>query len=303
MNKLSVLLLLVVVFLIPSVALAEIIGLIMPDLGNPFFDYLVEHVNEEAEKLGVEVRIADAQYDAARQAAQIESFIAQGVDGLLMVPVDSFALVSVVNRATDAGIPVATIDRKVEGAFVHVGADNIEGGRVAARYLIKKLGGKGNVLELEGFPGSPVAVARKAGFDEVIREESKIKILVSQTAEFQRAMGYSVMENLLHAYKDFQGVFAANDEMILGAINAMEAYGVNWFEVVTIGYDATPDALTYIDEGKLNATIEKFPGRQARKGLQFLVDYIRTREEPPSKEVYITPVVVTERGEAERSSH
>jgi ribose transport system substrate-binding protein len=210
-----------------------------------------------------------------------------------MSPIGEDALVPAVEALNEEGIPVATIDRKVEGGelLVHVGADNVEGGRVAARYVIEKLGGKGNVLELEGTPGASPAIDRKAGFDEVIAT-SDIKILVSQTARFERAMGQSVMENLLQVHKDFQAVFAANDEMILGSVEAMDAAGVDLSEVVTIGYDAIPDALTYIKEGRLGATIEQFPGEQARMSLRFLVDYIKDGKEPPSKEVYITPVAI-----------
>jgi ABC-type sugar transport system substrate-binding protein len=297
MKKLLVLLL-IVAFLIPSAALAEdkiTIGLTLPSLAHPFFVYLQKNVMDEAEKLGVEVVAIDAENVAAKQMSIVEDFIAQEVDGVLMSPIGQDALVPAVEALNEAGIPVATVDRKVEGGelLVHVGADNVEGGRVAARYLIEKLGGKGNVLELEGTPGASPAIDRKAGFDEVIEKDSEIKILVSQTAKFERAMGQSVMENLLQVHKDFQGVFAANDEMILGSTEALEAAGVDLSKVVTIGYDAIPDALTYIKEGRLDATIEQFPGEQARKGLQFLVDYIKEGKEPPSKEVYITPVAIT----------
>jgi ABC-type sugar transport system substrate-binding protein len=297
MKKLLVLFL-VVAFIIPSTAFAEdkiTIGLTLPSLAHPFFVYLQKNVMDEAEKLGVEVIAIDAENVAAKQMSIVEDFIAQGVDGVLMSPIGQDALVPAVEALNEAKIPVATVDRKVEGGelLVHVGADNVEGGRVAARYLIEKLGGKGNVLELEGTPGASPAIDRKAGFDEVIEKDSEIKILVSQTAKFERATGQSVMENLLQVHKDFQGVFAANDEMILGSTEALEAAGVDLSKVVTIGYDAIPDALTYIKEGRLDATIEQFPGEQARKGLQFLVDYIKEGKEPPSKEVYITPVAIT----------
>ncbi len=287
---------LIAAFLVPSMALAEdkiTIGLTLPSLSHPFFVYLQQNVMDEAEKLGVEVIAIDAEDVAAKQMAQVEDFIARGVDGVLMSPIGQDALVPAVEALNEAGIPVVTVDRKVEGGelLVHVGADNVEGGRVAARYVIEKLGGKGNVIELEGTPGASPAIDRKAGFDEVIAT-SDIKIIVSQTAEFGRAKGQSVTENLLQVHKDFQAVFGANDEMILGSVEAMEASGIDLSKVVTIGYDAIPDALTYIKEGKLGATIEQFPGEQARKGLRFLVEYIKDGTEPPSKEVYITPVAI-----------
>jgi ABC-type sugar transport system substrate-binding protein len=144
---------------------------------------------------------------------------------------------------------------------------------------------------LEGTPGASPAIDRKKGFDEVIAT-SQIKILASQTAKFERATGQSVMENLLQVHKDFQGVFGANDEMILGATEAMLAAGVDLSKVVSIGYDAIPDALAYIKDGKLDATIEQFPGEQAKKALDLLVDFIKNSKQPPSKEVYITPVAI-----------
>lgn len=290
--------LLAATFLIPSFAFAQdkiVIGLTLPSLSHPFFVYLQKNVMDEAAALGVEVIAIDAENVAAKQMSIVEDFIAKGVKGVLMSPIGEDALVPAVEALNDAGIPVATVDRKVAGGdvLVHVGADNVEGGRVAARYLIEKLGGKGKVLELEGTPGASPAIDRKAGFDEVIASDSEIEILVSQTAKFERAMGQSVMENLLQVHKDFQGVFAANDEMILGSVEAMSAAGVDLSKVVTIGYDAIPDALSYIKDGKLSATIEQFPGEQAKQSLRFLVEYIKDGKEPPSKEVYITPVAIT----------
>lgn len=294
------LLLLVFIFLVPSIIFSGgqkeekiVIGLTLPSLSHPFFVYLQKNVMDEAEKLGVEVIAIDAANVAAKQMSIVEDFISKGVDGVLMSPIGTDALVPAVESLNQAKIPVATVDRMVSGGdvLVHVGADNVEGGRVAARYIIKVLGGKGSVLELEGTPGASPAIDRKKGFDEEIAG-SDIKILASQTAKFERAMGQSVMENLLQVHKDFQGVFGANDEMILGAIEAMESAGVDSSNVVTIGYDAIPDALSYIKRAKLNATIEQFPGEQARKGLRFLVDYIKEGKNPPSKQVFITPVAI-----------
>ena len=294
------LLLLVFIFLVPSIVFSGgqkeekiVIGLTLPSLSHPFFVYLQKNVMDEAEKLGVEVIAIDAANVAAKQMSIVEDFISKGVDGVLMSPIGTDALVPAVESLNQAKIPVATVDRMVSGGdvLVHVGADNVEGGRVAARYIIKVLGGKGSVLELEGTPGASPAIDRKKGFDEVIAG-SDIKILASQTAKFERAMGQSVMENLLQVHKDFQGVFGANDEMILGAIEAMESAGVDSSNVVTIGYDAIPDALSYIKRAKLNATIEQFPGEQARKGLRFLVDYIKEGKNPSSKQVFITPVAI-----------
>jgi ribose transport system substrate-binding protein len=216
------------------------------------------------------------------------------VNGILVSPMTTDSQVPAIEEAVKAGIPVATVDRKAntDKVLVHVGADNVEGGRAAGRYVIEKLGGKGNVIELEGTPGASPAIDRKKGFDEVINA-SAVKILVSQAADFNRAKANSVMENLMQAYPNFDAVFGANDEMIIGAIEAMSAAGIDPAKKVTVGYDATTDALNYIKQGKLGATIDQFPGKQASMALNYLVDYIKTKKQPPQKVIYIAPEAVT----------
>ncbi len=270
-----------------------VIGLAVPSLSHPFFIYLKNHVTDEAERLGVDIIPADAEDIAARQMSIVEDFIVRGVDGVLISPIGADALVPAVKSLNRAKIPVATVDRKVNGGevLVHVGADNVEGGRVAARYLIERLPAKANVIQLEGTPGASPAIDRKKGFEEEIAK-SGIKIIASQTADFSRAKGMSVMENLLQAHKDFQGLYAANDEMALGAAEAIRAHGISASAVVTVGYDAIPDALSYIRAGKLNATIEQFGGEQARKALRILVEYIKDKKTPPTGEIYIMPVAI-----------
>ena len=270
-----------------------VIGMTLPSSAHPFFVTLKSHVMDEAQKLGVTVISADAEDVAAKQMAIVEDFVSRGVDGVLMAPISADALVPAVEKLNAAKIPVATVDRKVaEGiVLVHVGADNVEGGRVAARYLITRLGGKGGIIELEGLPCSSPAIDRKKGFEEVLGT-SGVKILASQSAQFYRAKGQSVMENLLQAHSDFQGVYAANDEMILGALEAMEAKGIKLSGVVTIGYDAIPDAVDAIRKGRLTATIEQFPGQQARRALQVLVAHLRNGKSPTSREIYLKPIAI-----------
>jgi len=256
-----------------------VIGLAVPSLAHPFFIYLQKNVMDEARKLGVRLIPADAEDSAAKQMASVEDFIVRGLDGVLISPVGADALVPAVESLNRAGIPVATVDRKVNGGdvLVHVGADNVEGGRVAARYLLERLAPNARVIQLEGTPGASPAIDRKKGFEQEIAK-SPIKIIASQTAEFSRAKGMAVMENLLQAHKDFQAVYAANDEMILGAAEAIQGHGLDPSKILLVGYDAIPDALNYIKLGKLDATIEQFPGRQAREALRLLVDYIRYKK-------------------------
>ena len=270
-----------------------VIGLTVPSLSHPFFVCIQKHVEDEAKTLGIKVITTDAQDVPRKQTDIVEDFIVQRVDGVLMAPIAEKPLTSAVQALNQAGIPVATVDRKVaEGdVLVHVGGDNVEGGRIAARYLIQKLGNQGAVLELEGTPGASPAIDRKKGFEEVLLA-SQVKLLTSQTAEFYRARGQEVMENLLQAHSDFQGLYAANDEMVLGALEALEAHHLPPERVVTVGYDVIPDAAKAIRTGRLTASIEQFPGQQARQALRLLVARIRDGQMPPTREIYLKPLLI-----------
>ncbi len=285
---------LLAVLVLPQVAHAAPIkiGLTIPGLQFPFFVTMKNDAEKAAAKLGATIVFADAQNDSSKQASDVENLVAQGVQAILISPMTVDSLVPAIEAAVKAGIPVATVDRKAntDVVLVHVGADNVQGGRAAAKFIIDKLHNKGSVIELEGTPGASAAIDRKAGFDEVMKK-SNVKILVSQTAEFNRAKGQSVMENLMQKYPNFDAVFGANDEMIIGAVEAMSAAGIK--NKVTIGFDATPDAFQYMKEGKLNATIDQFPGKQAGQALQILVDYIKTKKKPAKQVIYINPEPVT----------
>ncbi|MEO8409855.1 MAG: substrate-binding domain-containing protein [Propionivibrio sp.] len=286
------------VALVPGAAYAQkqiVIGMTVPGLQFPFFVTMKADAEAAAAKLGVKLLFIDAQNASDKQMAAMENFSAQKVDGILISPLTTDSLVPAIEDAANKGIPVATVDRKAntDAVLIHVGADNVEGGRAAARYIIDKLGDKGSVIELEGTPGSSAAVDRKAGFDEVMNA-SKVKILVSQTAEFSRSKGQTVMENLMQSNPNFDAVFGANDEMIIGAIEAMSAAGIDLKKKVTIGFDATTDAMTYMKNGKLGATIDQFPGQQASLALEALVDKIKNKKDPAKKVVFISPKPVTQ---------
>lgn len=268
------------------------IGMSVPGLQFPFFVIMKDDAEKAAAKLGATIVFADAQNDSSKQASDIENFVTQKVDAILVSPMTVDSQVPAIEAAIKAGIPVATVDRKSnsEMVLVHVGADNVQGGRAAAKYIIDKLHNKGSVIELEGTPGASAAIDRKKGFDEVIKK-SGVKLLTSQTAEFDRAKGQNVMESLVQKYPSFDAVFGANDEMIIGAVEALSAAGVK--NKVTIGFDATPDAFQYMKEGKLGATIDQFPGKQAGEALKYLVDYVKSKKKPAKAVNYINPEPVT----------
>ena len=232
------------------------IGFSISTLNNPFFVTLSDGAKAKAEELGAILTVIDAQDDAAKQASDVEDLIQQGVDLIMINPTDSAAVVSAVESANSAGIPVITVDRNAEGGEVlsHIASDNAAGGELAGDYLIELLGEDAKVAELEGISGSSAARDRGAGFNKVATDT--LDIVAKQTANFNRAEGLTVMENILQGNPDIKGIFAHNDEMALGALEAVEVSGK---DIVVIGFDATEDAVKAVEDGRLAATIAQKP--------------------------------------------
>jgi ribose transport system substrate-binding protein len=232
------------------------IGLSVSTLNNPFFVSLRDGVVKEVEALGMEVIIVDAQNDSAKQVNDVEDLIQQGVDALLINPTDSAAISTAVQSANNIGIPVVTLDRSADKGKVEalVASDNIKGGEMAANYIIEKLGENTQVIELEGVPGASATRERGKGFHNVA--DQKLNITAKQAADFDRTKGLTVMENLLQANPDIKAVFAHNDEMALGAIEAISSSGK---EVMVIGFDGNDDALNAIKAGDMEATVAQQP--------------------------------------------
>ena len=245
-----------------------VVGLSISTLNNPFFVTLRDGAKAEADAKGIKLLIVDAQDDPAKQIASVEDLLQKKVQVLLLNPTDSDAVANVVKRATAAGVKVVSLDRSVNGAQVsaHIASDNVAGGKLAAEFLIEKIGGKGNLVELEGLPGSSAARERGQGFHSVVDGKPDVKVVARQPADFDRAKGLSVMENILQGQKNVQGVFAHNDEMALGAQKAIEAAGLK--NVAIVGFDATADAVAAVKAGKLAATVQQKPELIGKKGVE-----------------------------------
>jgi len=246
---------------------AVTVGLSISTMDNPFFVALRDGAQAEAKAAGINLITVDAQNDAAKQIAGVEDLIQKKVRVILLNPTDSDAVANVVKEATAAGIKVISLDRAVNGAEVsaHIASDNVAGGKMAGEFLLKRLGGKGNLVELEGIPGSSAARERGEGFDSVIAGKPGVKLVAKQPANFDRAQGLTVMENILQGNKDIQGVFAQNDEMALGAQRAIEEAGLK--NVVIVGFDATADAVAAVKAGKLAATVQQKPELIGKMGV------------------------------------
>lgn len=237
-------------------------------LNNPFFISLRDGAQEAADEAGVTLEVVDAQNDAATQANQLANAATQGVDAVIINPVDSEAAAAAITPVQDADIPVIAVDRSVEGKEVAttVSSDNVAGGRQAADALAQAIGEKGKVIVLQGVAGTSASRDRGQGFQEGIAEYPDIEVVAMQPANFDRAQGLDVATNLLQSNPDVVGIFAENDEMALGAIQALRDRAGS--EVFVVGFDGTDDALAAIEKGTMEATIAQQPAELGRAGVE-----------------------------------
>ncbi len=249
------------------------IGLSISTLNNPFFVTLRNGAQDAAKKEGAELIVADAQNDAATQQDDVQNFVTQQADAILVNPVDSEAIVPAIQAANQADIPVLALDRGAAGGEIAtlIASDNVQGGRMAGEELIR-LVGSGPVAQLEGIPGASPTRDRGQGFEEVINAQGDVELVASQTANFDRAEGLNVTQNILQSNPGIKGIFAQNDEMALGAVRALgdRAGGA----VKVVGFDAIEDALQAIQGGKMNATIAQQPGKIGSLGVENAVKVI-----------------------------
>lgn len=247
------------------------IGFSVSTLNNPFFVSLSEGAKAEAEKQGVKLVVVDAGDDAAKQTNDIEDLISRNVSVLIVNPVDSDAVAPAVQNAVSKGIKVISVDRVVNGVEVNcqIASDNVAGAKMATEYLIELIGEGAKAAELEGVPGASATIDRGAGFHEAA--DKALDVVASQTANFNRAEGMTVMENILQSSGDIKGVFAHNDEMALGAIEAIAASGK---DIKVIGFDATDDAVAAVKAGRMTATVAQKPDLMGETAIQTAIKLI-----------------------------
>lgn len=245
------------------------IGLAVSTLNNPFFVTLSEGAQAAAKEKNVELIVVDAGDDAANQTNDIEDLISRNISVLIVNPVDSDAVAPAVQDAVAKGIKVVSVDRVVNGVEVDcaIASDNVAGAQMATEYLVTLVGEGAKVAELEGVSGASATIDRGEGFHLVADE--KLDVVSKQTANFNRSEGMSVMENMLQANPDIQGVFAHNDEMALGAVEA-----IGGKEIIVIGFDATDDALTAVSAGKMAATVAQKPDLMGATAVETAIKLI-----------------------------
>ncbi len=244
------------------------VGFAQTESNNPWRIAQTTSMQAEAEARGYTLVYTDAAGSAAKQVADVQSMIAQGVDVIFLAPREEKPLAPIIKEAAAAGIPVILLDRNVDQALAAAGTDYVtfigsdfilEGQRVA-EWLVANAGGKTNIIQLEGTTGSSPANDRKKGFDDVIAQNPDFKILASQTGDFARDKGRQVMETLLQAHPDVNVVYAHNDEMAIGAIAALEAAGkVPGVDVLVLSIDGGKEIVQLVVDGKVNYVVECNP--------------------------------------------
>ncbi|GAA4160546.1 ABC transporter substrate-binding protein [Shinella granuli] len=289
---------------VAGVAIAEVpklaqkdtykVGFAQTESNNPWRIAQTNSMKAEAEKLGFQLVYTDAAGSAAKQVADVNSMIAQGVDVIFLAPREEKPLIPAVMAAKKAGIPVILLDRSVDPSLAKAGEDYltfigsnfVEEGRRIAEWLVKNANGKSKIIELEGTTGSSPANDRKKGFDEAIQAAGGFEIVASQTGDFARDKGRQVAEALLQAHPDADIIYAHNDEMAMGAIAALEAAGkVPGKDVLVLSIDGGKEAVQAVVDGKIAAVVECNP-RFGPKAFETMIRY--------AKGEAIDPILVNE---------
>jgi ribose transport system substrate-binding protein len=257
---------------------APSVALVLKTLNSPFFIELEAGARQAADSLGIElvVQAPDREIDVERQMQIIENLLQTGIDVLTLTPSGSREIVSAIAEANQAGVPVVIVDTRADAQALaeaeatiatFIGSDNVDGGRIAGRFVAEALGGQGRVAVVEGIPGHETGDSRLRGFREVIAEHPGISIVASQTANWERDQAFNVTQNMLQSHSDLQAIFAANDMMALGAVEAIAAAGRTG-DVLVVGFDALDEARQAIREGRMAATIAQHPRDMGRLAIE-----------------------------------
>ncbi|NLU53682.1 MAG: sugar ABC transporter substrate-binding protein [Clostridiaceae bacterium] len=251
------------------------IGVSISNFDDTFLMYMKDGMDEYAKSLGgeVEVTYVDAKEDSAKQLAQVENFISQGVSAIVVVPVNTEATEPITNACQSAKIPLVYVNRlpgNLPDDVVFVGSESIDAGIFQMEYIAEKLGGKGNVVIMVGKLDNEAAIKRTEGVKQVAAKYPDINIIFEQTANWSREEGMSLMENWLSTGKQIDAVASNNDDMALGALKAIEAAG-KLGQIIVGGVDATPDALAEMEAGRLDCTVFQDAGGQGSGAIKAAV--------------------------------
>jgi len=224
-----------------------------------------------AERPGVKLTIVapDREINVDQQVSILEDQVRRGVKALVVSPAGSAQVMSALELASSRGIPVVLIDTDAPFAkkVSYIGTDNRRGGQLAAKCLVDRLAGKGEVALISGVPGNESQDARAQGFIDAVAQVPGMKLVAQQPANSERSLGLTVMENILTAHPDVKGVFATNDQMALGAMEALDARGLRG-KIAIVGFDATKEAVQATVDGKLAGSVAQNPRAMGQKGVE-----------------------------------
>lgn len=269
------------------------IGVTLMDFSTEFGIGLKDYMTVKADAMGdVELTVVDAGGDAAKQLQQVETFISQKVDAIIMQPQEQEACSPAIDKAKAAGIPIINCNSlTITEPDAYVGSNDSESAEIAMTYIAEQLGGKGNVLMMHGHPGQTAEVKRTEGAMDILAQNPDMTLLDEQTADWDRAEAMTLMENWIQAYGDqINAVFCQNDEMALGALNALVQAGKK-DNVLVVGVDAIDDALQSVKDGKMDATVYQDCKGQAEGAIE--AAYKLAKGESVEKEILIPFILVT----------
>lgn len=269
------------------------IGVTLMDFSTEFGIGLKDYMTAKADAMSdVELTVVDAGGDAAKQLQQVETFISQKVDAIIMQPQEQEACSPAIDKAKAAGIPIINCNSlTITEPDAYVGSNDSESAEIAMTYIAKQLGGKGNVLMMHGHPGQTAEVKRTEGAMDILAQNPDMTLLDEQTADWDRAEAMTLMENWIQAYGDqINAVFCQNDEMALGALNALVQAGKK-DNVLVVGVDAIDDALQSVKDGKMDATVYQDCKGQAEGAIE--AAYKLAKGESVEKEILIPFILVT----------
>jgi len=251
------------------------------DMKNPFFVSMADGAQKAAELYGIELIINSAENSDSKQLMDLAQFQKSHPDIIILNPTNAESVVPGVEMAVMNKIPVITVDRKSAGGKIlcHVGPDNFEGGRMAARLLADILKEKGNIVEIEGIPGTSSSHDRGYGFNDELKKFDNIKIIAREAANFDREQAKQVMSKLLRENVYFDAVFAHNDNMILGVADALSERKLSQNKIL-VGFDAMREAVQAVKTKKITATIAQHPQKMGRMALEITAKYFRGEEIP-----------------------
>ncbi|WP_370469320.1 sugar ABC transporter substrate-binding protein [Nibrella viscosa] len=249
-----------------------VVGATMLSMQNEFIVNIADEMEKKANESNVELIVVDAEHSPLKQIQQVESFIAQKVDAIILNPCEVEASSPAVAKALAANIPIINVNSATSAKpTAFVGSDDVESGRIAMKYIAEKLGGKGNVVMIHGYMGQAAQIQREQGAREVLKQYPNLKLLAHQTGEWDRAKGMALMENWIQSYgNQINAVFAQNDEMGMGAVKALTDAGLK-DKVIVVSIDAIPDALQAVKKGTLDATVFQNAQQQGTMAIETAV--------------------------------